>query len=667
MKKLSLILLAITCVITSLLAQVTSNSPICGNENLIFSINQTGKKYLVKDPNGTETAYNSKPITIAGTSAFSGTYTISIISNADDTTMANVEVLVTQLPSRPTVSGKTEYCEGETLDLTANSSNNPDTYKWVFNDGTTFTQNPLNITATKGLGTTVKVSAIKNSCESTQNTVTLTVTPLPTIRPSLSGLKNPYCSGDPINLTITNAGTFDVSWLFPDNSVQNIKKLSGQADVAYNGQHTIAFEKNSCRGPELMINILVDEVPNKPTVISSTSSICTGDTLRIYSPDDASFTRKWILPSGATTSVDSIINYNVQNRDSGLYILSLINGTCASDTVGIRLQTKQTPILLDFYTNAPICEQDTFKFFTKWQFGGTSVIRDTLGRQTSNDTLIIPNMPSTENYYLLINNDNGCKTKVDTIITPVIEKIRSGPVATNSPVCKGEVLQLLATEHDSAIYIWKGPKGFSDTTLQVNIVDSKIENSGLYTVRYENMCDTITTKINVTVNPVPVFNIVGDSSVCEDDLTLATFGVSPEFTNYTWNTGEVTQEITVAKNNYYQVLVENEFGCTTLKGKDIPTKCFPRFYTPNAFTPNGDGLNDIFYLYNHNLEVAEFTIFNHLGQVVFNTRDLSIGWDGTYEGYPAKTGKYVYKIEYDTIFRGVVTSKIQRSYFFLIR
>lgn len=667
MKKLSLILLAITCVITSLLAQVTSNSPICGNENLIFSISQSGKKFLLKDPNGTESSYTSKPITIAGTSAFSGTYTISVISTNDDTVSADVEVLVTQVPSRPTVTGKTEYCEGETLNLIGNSSNNPDNYKWEFNDGTTFTQNPLNIVATKNLGNTVKVSATKNSCESAQTSVTLTVTPLPTTRPNLTGLKNPYCSDDVINLTITNAGSFDVNWLFPDNSIQNIKKLNGPASVAYNGQHSIVFQDKGCLGPALDVNIIVNQVPNKPTVISNKASICTGDTLRIYSPDDANYDRKWTLPNGAITRIDSIVNLNVQSRDSGLYILSLVNGTCVSDTVGIKLETKQTPVLLDFKTNAPICEADTFKFYTKWQFGGTSIIKDTLGRQSSNDTLIIPNMPGTGNYFILIGNDNGCKTKIDTVITPVIEKIRNGPVATNSPVCKGDLLQLLATEHDSAIYIWKGPKGYSDTSIFVNIPESKIENSGLYTVRYENMCDTITTQIKVVVNPVPVFKIEGDSAVCEDDLTLATFKVTPEYTNYQWNTGEVTDEITVAKSNYYQVLVENEFGCTTLQGIDIPTKCFPRFYTPNAFTPNGDGLNEVFYLYNHNLEVAELTIYNHIGQVVFNTRDLSQGWDGMFEGAPAKTGKYVYKLEYDTIFRGVVTSKIQRSYFFLIR
>lgn len=665
MKKLSLILIAIIVISFGASAQVTSNSPICSSEVLTFNVNQSGKKFLVENPSGIVSNYFSSPINILGSSAETGTYVISIISNSNDTVDVNVEVLVTQVPSKPIITGKTKYCEGELLDLTAASSNAPDSYKWSFNDGTSFVRNPLNIPATTS--GTIEVIASKNSCESTSASITITVTDNPTQKPILTGIKNPYCEGDQINLTLTNAGSFTVDWRFPDNSAQNIRKLNTSATLQLNGTHNITYYNNGCAGSVTSANIIVSEVPSTPTIITNQTSLCTGDTLKIYSPGNEQFERSWGLPNGNTTGVDTIFRFNVQNSDSGVYTLKLVNGTCSSTKVDIKLETKQSPILIDSYTNAPLCEQDSFIFFTKWKFGGTTTLSNEFGLNHTGDSLIIRQIPKYDNYYIAVTNDNGCKSRVDTFITPIIEKIRNGPVYSNSPVCENLPLTLLATKHDSTNYYWEGPKGFRDTTLQLNYWEADLLQTGTYTVRYENMCDTLETEIDIVVNPVPVFSITGDSAVCEDDLTLATFEVDTEFDHYTWNTGEVTKEITVAKSNFYEVTVENEFGCITRKGKNIPTKCFPRFFIPNAFTPNGDGINDVFYVGNHNLEIAEWTIYNRQGEVVFNTRDLSKGWDGTFRGVPSRTGKYVYKIEYDTIFRGVVTSKLYHSFFFLIR
>tara|TARA_R110001592_G_scaffold363109_2_gene680412 strand:+ start:86283 stop:88286 length:2004 start_codon:yes stop_codon:yes gene_type:complete len=667
MKKFTLILLAITTVVFSALAQVTSNSPICSSEILTFTISSSGKEYLVKTPTGTTSSYFSSPITISGSAAESGKYIVSIISNANDTVNVDVEVMVTQVPSQPIITGKTDYCEGEALELSASASNNPDVFEWSFNDGSTYFQNPLNIPARKSFGTTVTVVASKNSCESASASITLTVNENPTTKPILSGLKNPYCEGDLINLTLTNAGSFFVDWKFPDNSTQNIKKLNTNATLPLNGMHSITYYSNGCPGPSTAVNIIVNEVPPTPTIISNQTSICTGDTLKIYSPGNEAFGRSWTFPNGSISSIDTILRNNVQSSDSGFYSLKLVNGICSSATVKIHLETKQSPILIDSYTNAPLCEQDSFVFYTKWKFGGTTTLSNEYGLNHVGDSLTIPIIPHYRDYYVAVTNDNGCKSRIDTFITPIIEKIRTASIITNSPVCENSPLSLLAMMHDSTTYYWEGPKGFKDTALQLGFWEAQLEQKGKYTVRYENMCDTVSASIQVVVNPVPTFNIVGDSSVCEDDLTLATFGVDTDYDSYQWNTGEITKEITVAKNNFYAVTVTNQFGCITKKGKDIPTKCFPRFYAPNAFTPNGDGTNDIFYLVNHNLEIAHFTIFNSIGEIVFETRDLSKGWDGTYLGAPCKAGKYVYKLEYDTIFKGVVKSMLSHSYFFLIR
>ena len=71
----------------------------------------------------------------------------------------------------------------------------------------------------------------------------------------------------------------------------------------------------------------------------------------------------------------------------------------------------------------------------------------------------------------------------------------------------------------------------------------------------------------------------------------------------------------------------------TILIKVIPWNCdFPYVFVPNAFSPNNDGENDVLYVRGHPIKSIEFRVFNRWGEMVFESRDISIGWDGTYKG-----------------------------------
>ena len=72
-------------------------------------------------------------------------------------------------------------------------------------------------------------------------------------------------------------------------------------------------------------------------------------------------------------------------------------------------------------------------------------------------------------------------------------------------------------------------------------------------------------------------------------------------------------------------------------------------HVPNSFTPNGDGINDIFYAYGANIIMFEMMIFDRWGEKLFFTDNLDEGWDGTYKGDLAKTETYVWKIKYKDV------------------
>lgn len=99
----------------------------------------------------------------------------------------------------------------------------------------------------------------------------------------------------------------------------------------------------------------------------------------------------------------------------------------------------------------------------------------------------------------------------------------------------------------------------------------------------------------------------------------------------------------------YLVSLTDTFGCVAYDTLRITVDvCESYIKVPQAFTPNGDGVNDYFTLFEKNIAEYEIRIYNRWGELVYNSRDLSElnnlskGWDGTYKGQLQNTGTFVY-------------------------
>jgi len=90
----------------------------------------------------------------------------------------------------------------------------------------------------------------------------------------------------------------------------------------------------------------------------------------------------------------------------------------------------------------------------------------------------------------------------------------------------------------------------------------------------------------------------------------------------------------------------NEWGCIDSAIVSLNVDDHINEYLPNAFTPNGDGRNDIFRMINAQYDkLVQFIIFNRWGQMVYdNSTDIGQGWDGTFNGVPQDMGTYYYNI-----------------------
>lgn len=102
-------------------------------------------------------------------------------------------------------------------------------------------------------------------------------------------------------------------------------------------------------------------------------------------------------------------------------------------------------------------------------------------------------------------------------------------------------------------------------------------------------------------------------------------------------------------SGYYKVHAVNYFGCTADTMADVPYAC-DLADVPNAFSPNGDGSNDILYVRGaKDVQEIHFSVFNRWGKLVFETNDIKVGWDGRYNGQDAPVEAYAYVLS--VIFR----------------
>lgn len=120
--------------------------------------------------------------------------------------------------------------------------------------------------------------------------------------------------------------------------------------------------------------------------------------------------------------------------------------------------------------------------------------------------------------------------------------------------------------------------------------------------------------------------------------------------SYSWSTGAATREIRVVGPGTHVFTVVSLLGCTyTDTVRIIALDESPLVFAPNAFSPDGDGINDVFHIAGFGERDVRLTIFNRWGEQLWETTDIHTGWDGSYQGSVVKNGVYVYVLEYSGV------------------
>ncbi len=352
---------------------------------------------------------------------------------------------------------------------------------------------------------------------------------------------------------------------------------------------------------------------------------------------------------GGTDTTSTVYNPIRTYPNPGTYLVQLYVFNPASCNIwdtAYQYVTVYPAITADFdYTSVPCSNQASFYDSSAvapvswlWNFddgGPTSSLQ--------NPAHTFPTA-GTYDVSLIVTNANGCK---DTATVQVDLAGASGvTINPNQTICLGSSAQLLAT--GGIAYSWSPPTGLNSSTIANPTATPTTTTT--YTVNIttiNSVGDTCVLSLTTTVyviNPslFPLSATVDDDTLSAGESTIihaitdTTLTVSWSPASSLSNPTSFNPVATPPQTTTYTLTVTDTNGCSrtiTVTIYVISNKCRTEdVFVPNTFTPNNDGQNDVLYVRSSVVQELYFAVYNRWGQMVFETTDITKGWDGTNKG-----------------------------------
>ncbi len=314
------------------------------------------------------------------------------------------------------------------------------------------------------------------------------------------------------------------------------------------------------------------------------------------------------------------------------------------------------PTCADTVTKNPaICQGDNFVVGSStYTVSGTYV--DTLNNSLGCDSIITTNLTVNP---ASVNNVSATICQGDSILLG--GAYQTTPGTYNDTIFGGNVYgcdsiittNLTVNNSSTTTQTFVKCEGFS-----VTAGTNTYTTTGIYTDIINN-CDTLITDLTILPNPQLIL-IKTDDNCSENSGSIIADVISNNTPiTFIWSTGSVDSIINNLSAGMYSATVTDSNGCfnsDSITLNNIDNDCDYFVYLPNVFSPNGDGKNDVFYVRGKGIETISLKIYNRFGNKVFESNNLSEGWDGTYKGTIQNTSVFVFMLEV-TFFNGKTLTK----------
>ena len=295
------------------------------------------------------------------------------------------------------------------------------------------------------------------------------------------------------------------------------------------------------------------------------------------------------------------------------------------------------------------------------------------------DTVLAPVGIDTATYYVTLMFENGCmrsdsvKVAITDLVMPTITGMNS--VVDTDSICIGDSYILTATHPDINVFKWSTNQTTPSITVKPQITTDYVVSATL-----EGGCE-VTDTFTVVVMPLPNPSFIANPTeiFVENGVgTVTCTNISNEnYAHLVWNFGDANSNVNIVQNiddpthdytrsGYYTITLTatDAFGCVDSVKARVSVSVPFFFYIPNAFTPDGDGINETFAPRGEGVDPDHYSmqIFDRSGMLIFSTRNPYDYWDGRGKnGRMCPEGVYVYKIllynlnEEDKEYTGTVT------------
>jgi gliding motility-associated-like protein len=592
-------------------------SNVCGNASATVSVSTSAAPTLSIVPSSTIICGSGQTATLSvagstgtytwsnGSSAStttintSGVYTASVSTSGCGTASASITISTSPLPTISISVPTTTVCSGSVLTFTANSSDG--NYLWT--GGAT--------TQTVSVNTPSIIVTTTNACGSAQATQTLNIIPIPTVTLSTNAIA--LCSGQSATVQANSNTAVTYTW----STSANTNSVSLNSAGIYS-----VDVSNACGSASETVSVSFGNSPSV-TAIASQTLLCSG---QIANLSLSGSTGSYLWSNGATTATTSVSN-------SGAYTVTLTN-SCGQALSSVSITALSNPTISIIPNSPVLCS-------------GATVTLTAVGNPTNyqwntgaNTAIIFVNMPGVNT--VSVSNVCGIATASVNVTSANFPPLVL--TTSSNTICPNETATLTVTGGNSGPYSW------SHSSSNGSVVTT---NGGTITVTNVNACGTSTATIFVSVNPLNA-SISAIPQNGMSPLTVDFVNNSTNASTYLWDfgNGNSANTSTVSSQTYYNAgdymayLIVTNGVCMDIDSIAITVyEEGPTLYIPNAFTPNSDSINDIFYVSGTNIKEFNMIIFDRWGLKLFESSDIKTGWDGKVNGNVVADGTYFHLVK----------------------
>jgi len=628
-------------ILTSPVADFSSNGPACTADPVDFlNTGTTGATYLWTFSTGSPAGSGLESPT-GVTFASAGIKTVQLITTlgtCSDSSTQTVTIMQTPSPSFATVANT---CEGALIDFVYTGTTNANwTYLWDLGAGadppTASVVSPTGVSYTGAGSKTVMITVANGSCtESFSQTHTILEKPVASLTSTA-----PSCTGDSVDFANTGstAGSWTYNWTFDTGSNPATSTDENPIDVIYSTDGT------------KMITLIVDDGLCSDTVTTpininlrptanfiSNTPVCAGVDVNFVNTGSSGspWTYTWdfgagSVPDGSNAENPTDVAYGFGGSKS---ISFTISDQYCSETVVIVISIDSLP-LVEAGPDTTICADQSVLIGTSTLVGATYTWSPTvtLDNPLISNPTASPSAPVTV-YIVTITDANGCVNEDSTIITMLGSAMVDA--GDDVEICVGDSVQLGLGLLEGQLYSWSPVSSLDNASLANPISFAQGTTTYTVSISFEG-CPTITDDVLVLVHPLPDVNA---TDYMLQDTAQITLGSSVQLyatggMQYVWspeaglsNPGFYNPIASPDSTTDYAVTVTDMFGCINWDTVRVEVDSID-FFVPTAFTPDGNGFNDMFYVRIADMEDFELLIFDRWGEQIFISRSVNNGWDG---------------------------------------